>query len=353
MFEKLDEMKNRYLEITNKLNQPEIVKDQDQYRTLMKESTSLQKIVSVYDQYLEKQKEFNETSELLEKESDDELKDMILEEQGELSNQKQELESQLTELLHEDDPMDNKNIIMEIRAGAGGDEAGLFANDLFRMYSRFAEENKWKIDIISLSQTGIGGIKEIFYSVDGKDVYKNLKYEMGVHRVQRIPATETGGRIHTSTITVAVLPEMEESEIDIDPKDLRIDVFRSSGPGGQSVNTTDSAVRITHLPTNLVVTCQDEKSQHKNKAKALKVLRARLHELEQKRIHSEQAEKRRSQVGTGDRAEKIRTYNYPQNRVTDHRIGLTLHNLDRIVDGDLNELINALKLRAREEQEKV
>jgi peptide chain release factor 1 len=255
---------------------------------------------------------------------------------------------ELKQLLIPKDPLDFKNIIMEIRAGTGGDEAALFAADLFRMYSKFAELKKWKIEILSSNEIGLGGFKEIIFSIVGKNVYENLRYESGVHRVQRVPETESGGRVHTSAVTVAVLPEAEETDIEIDQEDLKIDVYRSSGPGGQSVNTTDSAVRVTHIPTGLVVTCQDEKSQIKNKAKAIRVLRARLYEMEEEKKQKERAEARKNQVGSGDRSERIRTYNFPQNRLTDHRIGLTLYKLDSITEGSMTEVIEALKFSAKE-----
>jgi peptide chain release factor 1 len=275
--------------------------------------------------------------------------EMAREELESLKESLEEATGRLKALLVPKDPLDGKNIIMEIRAGTGGEEAALFAADLYRMYNRFAEQNSWKIEVMDSNETGIGGFKEIIFSISGKNVYGNLRYESGVHRVQRIPTTESGGRIHTSAVTVAVLPEAEETDIDINPEDLKIDVYRSSGPGGQSVNTTDSAVRITHIPTGTVVTCQDEKSQHKNKAKALRVLRARLYEEEKRKNNQERAEARKNQVGSGDRSERIRTYNFPQNRVTDHRVNLTLHKLDAVMQGDLSEIIESLKYSARQE----
>jgi len=287
---------------------------------------------------------------MLEGETDHEMRELAREELSGLEERRDESVTRLKLLLVPRDPLDEKNIITEIRAGTGGDEAALFAADLFRMYSRFAETNRWKIEVMSANEIGIGGFKEVVFSVSGKNVYENLRYESGTHRVQRVPETESGGRIHTSAVTVAVLPEAEETDIDIRQEDLRVDVYRSSGPGGQSVNTTDSAVRITHIPTGVVVTCQDEKSQHKNKAKALRVLRARLYEAEETKRRSERAKERKSQIGSGDRSERIRTYNFPQNRVTDHRINLTLYRLEEIMQGELEEIIDALKVSAREEQ---
>jgi peptide chain release factor 1 len=284
-------------------------------------------------------KEIEENSKLFSEEEDVEFKNLINEELEKLKKKKLNLEIELKEFLFPKDPHDKKNCIVEIRAGAGGDEAALFSGDLFRMYSRFAENNGWKTEVMSSSPTGIGGFKEIIFSIMGKEVYGKLKHESGVHRVQRVPVTESSGRIHTSTVTVAILPEAEEVELEISPNDLKIDRFRSTGPGGQSVNTTDSAIRITHIPTGMVVTCQDEKSQHKNKAKALKILRARLLDMAEREKHEELAKKRKSQVGTGDRSERIRTYNFPQNRITDHRIGLNLHNLEEVLEGNLNDLV--------------
>jgi peptide chain release factor 1 len=284
-------------------------------------------------------------------EKDVEFKNLINEELEKLKEKKLNLEIELKELIFSKDPYDKKNCIVEVRAGAGGDEAALFAGDLFRMYSRFAENNGWKTEVMSSSPTGIGGFKEIIFDIIGKEVYGKLKHESGVHRVQRVPVTESSGRIHTSTVTVAILPEVEEVELEISPNDLKIDRFRSTGPGGQSVNTTDSAIRITHVPTGLVVTCQDEKSQHKNKAKALKILRARLLDMAEREKHDELAKKRKSQVGTGDRSERIRTYNFPQNRITDHRIGLNLHNLEEVLEGNLNDLVANLSEKLKKSSE--
>jgi peptide chain release factor 1 len=313
-------------------------------RALGREQAELQEPVAVYQQLQSVEAQLTETRELLTDGADEELRELAREEADELSRRRAGLMAQLTDLLRPRDPNDTRDVIVEIRGGTGGDEASLFAADLFRMYLRYAEGRRWKVEVLNSSETDLGGYKEVIFEVAGRGAYSRLKYESGVHRVQRVPATEASGRIHTSTATVAVLPEVDDVEIDVNEADLRIDVYRSSGHGGQSVNTTDSAVRITHLPTGLVVTCQDEKSQLKNKVRAMSVLRARLYDMEQQRAHAEQAEARRAQVGTGERAEKIRTYNFPQNRVTDHRIGLTLHNLDRMMAGDLDPLIEPLIL---------
>ncbi|MCK5198430.1 MAG: peptide chain release factor 1, partial [Spirochaetales bacterium] len=309
----------------------------------IKETTDL------YEQYKILLNGIDDAKTLINEESDPEMRDMAKEELSGLETESEKMEQNLKLLLVPKDPMDGKNIIMEIRAGTGGDEAALFAADLYRMYSRFAETHKWKTEVMSTNEIGIGGFKEIAFSISGKEVYGTLRYESGVHRVQRVPATESGGRVHTSAVTVAVLPEAEETDIQIKNEELKIDVFRSSGPGGQSVNTTDSAVRITHLPTGVVVTCQDEKSQIKNKAKAFRVLRARLYEAEAEKKAKERSENRKSQVGSGDRSERIRTYNYPQNRVTDHRINLTLYKLEYIMQGDMTEIIDGLQLSANQE----
>jgi peptide chain release factor 1 len=349
MFDKLEKMSGRYRQLQELVSDPAVMKDQQRYRELMREMASLEDVVEQYGRYRELKAEIDGTVQLIEEGGEGELVELAREELESLREREEEMEKQLKMLLIPKDPLDLKNIIMEIRAGTGGEEAALFAADLFRMYSKYAESRRWVIEILSSHQTEIGGFKEIIYSISGKNVYASLRYESGVHRVQRVPATEAGGRIHTSAVTVAVLPEIEQTEIDIRPEELRVDVYRSSGPGGQSVNTTDSAVRITHLPTGLVVTCQDEKSQHKNKAKALRVLRARLFEREEEKKHAERAAARRLQVGSGDRSERIRTYNYPQNRVTDHRINLTLYRLEEVMLGDLQGMIDALKLSAREE----
>jgi peptide chain release factor 1 len=349
MIHKLDQLEKRYQEIQTLAADPAVIRDQSRYRELMRESAGLEEVVEAYSAYRKLSKEIEGNRQLIEEGGDRELVAMAREELEQLEEREEEMTERLKLLLVPKDPLDTKNIIMEIRAGTGGEEAALFAADLFRMYSRYAESRRWNIEILSSHQTEIRGFKEIVFSISGKSVYENLRYESGVHRVQRVPATEAGGRIHTSAVTVAVLPEAEPTEVQIHPEELRVDVFRSSGPGGQSVNTTDSAVRITHLPTGLVVTCQDEKSQHKNKAKALRVLRARLFEVEEEKKQSERAQARRAQVGSGDRSERIRTYNFPQNRVTDHRINLTLYRLEEVMLGDLEEIIENLKISAREE----
>ncbi len=349
MLDKLGEVEKRYNELNDRLANPDSFSDAREYQAVAKEHAALAEIVSVYHQYQEVKKQLADAEALLH-DSEPEIRELAELEAEALRERENELEKQLRQLLLPKDPSDSKNVIVEIRAGTGGDEAALFAGDLFRMYSRYAEDKRWKVELLSSHQTELGGFKEVIFEVQGEDVYRRLKYESGVHRVQRVPETEAGGRIHTSTATVAVLPEAEEIEVEIDPNDLRIDVFRSSGPGGQSVNTTDSAVRITHLPTGLVVTCQDEKSQHKNRAKAMRILRARLlDKLEQERA-AERADVRRSQVGTGDRSERIRTYNFPQGRCTDHRIGLTLYKLDAIMMGELDEIIDALLAKEQEER---
>ncbi|MBN2736216.1 MAG: peptide chain release factor 1 [Spirochaetales bacterium] len=348
MLDKLKQIEERFLQLQNQVSDPDILKDQNKYKELMQEMSGLEEAVDEYRRYKIVINQLESSKALIEEADDPEMKEMAKEDLAELKESKEEIWENLKLLLVPKDPLDLKNIIMEIRAGTGGDEAALFAADLYRMYSRYAEERKWKIEIMDAHETGIGGFKEIVYSISGKNVFADLRYESGVHRVQRVPETESGGRIHTSAVTVAVLPEAEETDIQISPEDLRIDVFRSSGPGGQSVNTTDSAVRVTYIPTGTVVICQDEKSQHKNKAKALKVLRARLFEVEEMKKQQERAANRKNQVGSGDRSERIRTYNFPQNRLTDHRINLTLYKLDLIMEGDLKEIIDALKLSARE-----
>lgn len=349
MLKKLESLEARFKEIEEKIADPEIMKDRNVYREIMQEHAHLSEIMEEFYIYRSAHQQILEAKTLIEEEQDQEMLDMAKEELRDLEETLHASESRLKVLLVPKDPLDGKNIIMEIRAGTGGDEAALFAADLYRMYSHFAEAHRWKTEILSINETGIGGLKEIIFSISGKEVYGNLRWESGVHRVQRVPTTESGGRIHTSAVTVAVLPEAEETDIQISQEDLKIDVYRSSGPGGQSVNTTDSAVRITHLPTGLVVTCQDEKSQIKNRAKALRVLRARLYEMEEEKRQRERAENRKNQVGSGDRSERIRTYNFPQNRVTDHRINLTLYKLEAILQGSLEEVIDALKLHAGEE----
>ncbi|MBW2645308.1 MAG: peptide chain release factor 1 [Deltaproteobacteria bacterium] len=341
MFQKLDGVEERFQEIETLLSDPEIIKNQESYRKYSKEHSNLSKIVAAYREFKRTQEDLQDSKDLL-KDPDPEIKEMAREEIHALNDRREQLEHELTILLLPKDPNDEKNILLEIRAGTGGDEAGLFAADLFRMYSAYAEKLGWNVEIMSQNITGVGGFKEIIALIAGKDVYSRLKYESGVHRVQRVPVTESQGRIHTSAITVAILPEAEEVDINIDPNEIKVDVYRASGPGGQSVNTTDSAVRITHIPTGLVVTCQDEKSQHKNKAKALKVLRARLLDKTQQEQDAKISEARKTQVGTGDRSERIRTYNFPQGRITDHRIGLTLYKLDNVLQGDLTELIDSL-----------
>lgn len=343
MFSKLDTLEKKFEELTTALTQPEILSDTAKYQKTAKAHSDLSEIVERYREYKELQKRLRETKQLLiDSSSDPEMKSMAQEELQTLEPQLEKCTEALKLLLLPRDPNDEKNVILEIRAGTGGDEASLFAAEIFRMYARYAESQGWRVDIMSSSESGIGGYKEVIAVIEGNKVYSKLKYESGVHRVQRVPKTEASGRIHTSAVTVAVLPEADEVEIQIDSKDIRVDTFCSSGPGGQSVNTTYSAVRITHLPTGLVVSCQDEKSQIKNRAKALRVLRSRLYEMEQEKQRLEIAQARRSQVGTGDRSEKIRTYNFPQNRLSDHRIGLTLHQLDTIMDGRLNAVIDAL-----------
>ena len=349
MFDKLDSIEKRFSELEAQLSDPAVMQDMKKYSELMKEHATSKEIVDSYALYKKTVSQLEEAKEMAGSESDPELKEMAKEEIKELEEQKENQIKELRILLIPKDPMDLKNIIMEIRAGTGGDEAALFAADLFRMYSKYAELKKWKIEIMSSHESGLGGFKEIVFSVSGKNVYENMKFESGVHRVQRIPETESGGRIHTSAVTVAVLPEAEETDIQINPEDLKIDVYRSSGPGGQCVNTTDSAVRITHIPTGLVVICQDEKSQIKNRAKALRVLRSRLYEMEEAKKQKERSEARKNQVGSGDRSERIRTYNFPQNGLTDHRINLTLYKLDLIINGDLDELLDALKIEFREQ----
>jgi len=339
---KLDNLEEKYNQLTDLLSQPDTLADQQKYQRVAKAHADLTEIVTKYRQYKSVITQLQEVQELLKEEHDEEFQSLLETELEDLKTARSELESALKVLLLPRDPNDEKSVIMEIRAGTGGEEAALFANDLFRMYSRYAEEQGWKIDIMDSHYTDIGGIKELIFVIDGQGAYSKLKYESGVHRVQRVPTTESGGRIHTSAATVAVLPEAEEVEVNIDPAEIRVDVYCSSGPGGQSVNTTQSAVRITHLPTGLVVTCQDEKSQHKNKAKALRVLRARLKEMLEEEKNAEYAGARKSQVGSGDRSERIRTYNFPQGRVTDHRVNLTLHKLDMVLQGQLDEIIEAL-----------
>lgn len=342
MFDKLLDLERKYDELTGLLADPEVIGNQTEWQKYAKAQAGMTELIDTFRQYKQVLTQLEDTESLLAEKLDPEMHEMAEAERAELLEKKDGLEAKLRILLLPKDPNDEKNVIVEIRAAAGGEEAALFAGDLYKMYTRYAETQGWKTELLSASYTDIGGFKEIVFVIEGQGAYSKLKFESGVHRVQRIPATESGGRIHTSTATVAVLPEAEEVDVEINANDLRIDIFCSSGPGGQSVNTTQSAVRITHLPSGIVVSCQDEKSQLKNKEKALRVLRARLLEKVQEEKQGEQASERRSQVGTGDRSERIRTYNFPQGRVTDHRIGLTLHRLDSVLDGDLSELIGAL-----------
>ena len=342
MFDKLEDLLIRLEEILSELNEPGVANDPSRFQKLMKEQSDLQPIVDAYKEYKECQQTVEESLSMLDEESDEEMREMLKEELADAKKRIEELEHELKILLLPKDPNDNRNVIVEIRAGAGGDEAALFASEIYRMYVKYAETRRWKTEMLSLNENGIGGFKEVNFMINGNGAYSRLKYESGVHRVQRVPETESGGRIHTSTITVAIMPEAEEIDFELDLNDCKFDVFRASGNGGQCVNTTDSAVRLTHIPTGIVISCQDEKSQLKNRDKALKVLRSRLYDLELQKRHDAEAEARRSQVGTGDRSEKIRTYNFPQGRVTDHRIKLTLHRLDSIMNGDLDEIIDSL-----------
>jgi len=347
--QKLTSIRERLKTLDTEASDPAVVRDQTRYRQIMKERSKLAAIDDAGKQYEKALAELEDTRSMLSQEKDPELRALAENEVSELEKKVEKLKSDLDKLLAPRDPLADKSIIMEIRAGTGGEEAALFAADLFRMYSRYAANQGWTVEVMSENATELGGMKEIVFSVAGDSVYEKLRWESGVHRVQRVPATESSGRIHTSAVTVAVLPEMEETEIEIKPEDLRIDVMRSGGPGGQCVNTTDSAVRITHLPTGIVVHCQDEKSQIKNKAKAMRILRARLYDLEEAKAQAERSAERKSQVGTGDRSERIRTYNFPQNRLTDHRIDLTLYKLDLIMEGEMDELIDALVAHARQQ----
>lgn len=353
MQERLEKINKRYSEISQLLSDPQIFNDKGRLLQLTKEQKELGEIVNTFQEYKNVIDQIDGDRQILAEETDKELLEIAEQELKELQRQQEVLDEKLKLLLIPRDPQDSKNVIMEIRAGTGGDEACLFAGDLFKMYAKFAELKNWKVEILSSHPREIGGFKEIIFLVSGKNAYGKLKFEAGVHRVQRVPVTEASGRIHTSAASVAVLPEAEELDIDIDPKDLKIDVYRSSGPGGQSVNTTDSAVRITHIPSGMVVTCQDEKSQHKNRAKALKVLRARLYEKKMEEEHAKQAATRRSMVSTGDRSAKIRTFNFPQNRVTEHRINLTLYRLDEILAGNLDPIIEQLQIAERTEKLKL
>jgi peptide chain release factor 1 len=347
--ERLNSLLERHKELGQLIQDPELVKNQNKYRDVMREYSQLEAIAGAQGEIDRLTSQAEDAKTLIAGEKDPEMRELAKEEFKELEVKIKDAEDRLKFLLIPRDPLDEKNIIMEIRAGTGGDEAALFAADLFRMYSRFAETKGWKFEIMNSNETELGGLKEIIFSISGGNVYENLRYESGVHRVQRVPATEASGRKHTSAVTVAVLPEADETEVNIRQEDLRIDVMRAGGPGGQCVNTTDSAVRITHIPSGIVVHCQDEKSQIKNKAKAMRILRARVYEMEEAKAASERAEARKNQVGSGDRSERIRTYNFPQNRLTDHRINLTLYKLDLIMQGDVAELFDALKLSAREE----
>ncbi|MBN1283042.1 MAG: peptide chain release factor 1 [Proteobacteria bacterium] len=343
MFKKLEEVEKRFEELTAEMGDPSVASDQARFQKIARERSGLEDVVSAYRDYRRVEQALADNRHMAADESDPEIVEMARSEIPALEGELSELEKRLRILLLPKDPNDEKNIILEIRAGTGGEEAALFASDLFRMYSRYAEERRWKVEILEQNATGLGGIKEVIAVIAGERVYSDLKYESGVHRVQRVPETEASGRIHTSAVTVAVLPEAEDIDVAIEEKDLRVDVYRASGPGGQGVNRTDSAVRLTHLPTGLVVACQDERSQHKNKARAMKILKSRILDLEIQKQEKERTATRRSMVGSGDRSEKIRTYNYPQNRLTDHRIGLSLYNLQQVLEGRLGEMIDALR----------
>ncbi len=342
MFERLDQIEAKYEELTKALASSEVINDSAKYQKTAKAHSELAEIVEKYREYKDLKRGIQESRAIIADESDAELREYAQEELGRLEERLAKVEDELKFLLVPKDPNDEKNVILEIRAGTGGDEATLFAAEIFRMYNRYAESQRWKVEVLSTSESGVGGLKEVIAIIEGRGVYSRMKYESGVHRVQRVPQTEQQGRVHTSAVTVAVLPEAEDVDIKIEAKDLRIDTFCSSGPGGQSVNTTYSAVRITHLPTNTVVSCQDEKSQIKNREKGMRVLRARLYEMEMEKQQQALAKERKAQVGTGDRSEKIRTYNFPQNRMTDHRIGLTLHQLSDVMDGKLQPIFDAL-----------
>lgn len=342
MFDRLEDILVRYREIEKELMDPNVVNDQNNYRKLRKEQSGLSDIAEKYMEYKAVQTDIEESLQMLEEESDEEIRELAKEELFECKQKIADIEEELKILLLPKDPNDEKNVIVEIRGGAGGDEAALFAAELYRMYVMYAERNHWKTEMMNLNENGLGGFKEVIFMINGKGAYSKLKYESGVHRVQRVPVTESSGRIHTSTATVAIMPEADEVDVELNMEDCKFDVFRSSGNGGQCVNTTDSAVRLTHIPTGIVISCQDEKSQLKNKDKAIKILRSRLYELELQKAQDAEAEARRSQVGTGDRSEKIRTYNFPQGRVTDHRIKLTVHQIDEVMNGDLEEIIGSL-----------
>jgi peptide chain release factor 1 len=342
MFDKLEFIEEKYEDLTFKISDPNIINDQSVWQKYMREHADIEPIVMKYREYKKVTEGIQESKEIIEESSDEELRDLAKMELSELEESMEEIQADLKILLIPKDPNDEKNVIVEIRAGAGGDEAAIFAANLFRMYSMYSEKRRWKTEVMSMNATGVGGYKEVVFMVKGKGAYSRLKYESGVHRVQRIPDTESNGRIHTSTATVAVLPEVEDVEVQVNPNDLKVDVFRASGNGGQCVNTTDSAVRMTHIPTGIVVSMQDEKSQLKNKEKALKILKAKIYEQELEKQNSEIAQARKSQVGTGDRSERIRTYNYPQGRISDHRINLTLYKLDSFINGDIDEMLDAL-----------
>lgn len=341
MFDRLEDLLERFEEIMNELSEPSVTNDQKRYTALMKEQSELTPIVTAYREYKKCNQDIEDSIGMLEAEKDEEMREMLKEELSNSKNRVEELETQMKILLLPKDPNDDKNVIVEIRAGAGGDEAALFAAEIYRMYIHYAESRRWRVETMEMEEIGIGGMKSVTFMIIGQGAYSVMKYESGVHRVQRVPETESGGRIHTSTITVAVMPEAEEVDVVIDERDLRIDVCRSSGAGGQCVNTTDSAVRLTHMPTGIVIYSQTEKSQIQNKAKAYALLRTKLYDMQQQMAHDAVAEERRSQIGTGDRSEKIRTYNFPQGRVTDHRINLTLYKLDKIMNGDIQEIIDA------------
>ena len=341
MFDRLEDLLVRFEELMSELSEPDVAGNQERFRKLMKEQNDLTPIVEAYKEYKDAKQNIEDSLAMLDEESDEELRELAKEELNESKARVEELEHELKILLLPKDPNDDKNVIVEIRAGAGGDEAALFAAEVYRMYIHYAESHRWKVETMEYEEIGIGGMKNVTFMISGQGAYSKMKYESGVHRVQRVPETESGGRIHTSTITVAVMPEAEEVDIKIDEKDIRIDVMRASGNGGQCVNTTDSAVRLTHYPTGIVIYSQTEKSQLQNKEKAFALLRAKLYDIECQKAHDAEAEARRSQIGTGDRSEKIRTYNFPQGRVTDHRIGLTLYKLDKIMNGDIQEIIDA------------
>ncbi|MDR1018616.1 MAG: peptide chain release factor 1 [Lachnospiraceae bacterium] len=342
MFDRLEDLLIRYEEIMGELSEPDLANDQKRFKNLMKEQSDLAPIVEAYKGYKDSKQAIEDSLLMIEEETDEEMKELAKEELAEAKDRVEALEQELKILLLPKDPNDEKNVIVEIRAGAGGDEAALFAAEVYRMYYHYAENRRWKTELIELNENGIGGFKECVFMISGAGAYSRLKYESGVHRVQRVPETESGGRIHTSTITVAIMPEAEDVEVELDMNDCKFDVFRASGNGGQCVNTTDSAVRLTHIPTGIVISCQDEKSQLKNKDKALKVLKAKLYDLAEQEKHDAESEARKSQVGTGDRSEKIRTYNFPQGRVTEHRIKLTLYKLEQVMNGDLDEIIDSL-----------